>query len=472
MHRLDVSDEEFRALSNQVSEFAARYLQQLPSMQTFPAEVSGGEVERLFDAELPVEGIGGKAFQSLNDIARTSRPNSPRFYGYVFGSGLPIGALGDFAASIVNPNVTAWRSSPSAVTIERTVVRWLAEAVGCRGFSGSLTGGGSSANLMALCMAREEKSPANELGSQGGIVYCSPEAHMSIAKAVRLLGLGQVAVHTIPTDARFRMRTDLLRQTILKDLREGHKPIAVVATAGTVATGSIDPIQEIASICRQHSLWLHVDGAYGALAAIAIPQKFTGLELADSVSLDPHKWLYQPAGCGCMLYRDPAAAQRAFAYSEDYVRTLSTDPIEGFAFFEESIELSRPFRALKVWLSLRYFGLRAFRESIAEDLRLAQLLAAEIESQAELELLAPVELSAVCFRCNDEGRDADELNRAVLKRVIQRGKVYISNATIRGVFALRACLVNHRSTEQDVRAITSEVLEALRDVRRDDAASK
>lgn len=464
MQRLNVSDEEFRALAHQVSKFAARYLEELPSTPTFPSNISGEQVRRLFDGELPFEGIGREAFESLHDIALTSRPNSPRFYGYVFGSGLPIGALADFVASIVNPNVTAWRSSPSAVTIERTVVRWLAEAVGCTGFSGSLTGGGSSANLMALCMAREAKAPANELGCQGGTVYCSAEAHMSIAKTVRLLGLGQAAIRSIPVDAAFRMRTDILREAIGSDLRGGRQPIAVVATAGTVATGSIDPIREISSICRQHSLWLHVDGAYGALAALAVPEKFSGLELADSLSLDPHKWLYQPAGCGCLLYRDPAAAQRAFAYSEDYVRTLSSDPVEGFAFFEESIELSRPFRALKVWLSLRYFGLRAFKDSIAEDLRLAQLLAADIRSQSQLELLAPVELSAVCFRCRAEQR-SDELNRAVLKRVIQRGKVYISNATIRGMFALRACLVNHRSTEEDVRAITSEVLEALGEIR-------
>src|SRR6185312_1813672 len=212
--------------------------------------------------------------------------------------------LGDFAASVLNQNVTAWRSAPAAATIEKTVVRWLAQAIGCSGFQGHLTGGGSSANLMALCMAREAKSPANELGNKGGIIYCSEEAHMSIPKAARLLGLGQAAIRRIPVDSRFRMRTEILQEAIQQDIGEGKKPIAVVATAGTVSTGSIDPLNEIAEICQRNSLWMHVDGAYGALAALAMPEKFSGLNKADSISLDPHKWLYQPAGCGCLLYRD------------------------------------------------------------------------------------------------------------------------------------------------------------------------
>ncbi len=466
MSRLSLSPTEFRALAHAVSDLAAEYLETISELPTFPSGLTGSDTERIFNTELPLDGIGPASFESLRDIIRMSRPNSPRFFGYVFGSGLPVGALGDFAASVLNQNVTAWRSAPAAATIEKTVVRWLAEAIGCSDFQGNLTNGGSSANLMALCMAREAKSPANELGNQGGIIYCSEEAHMSIPKAARLLGLGQAAVRRIPVDAAFRMKADALEDAIAQDIHDGKKPIAVVATAGTVSTGSIDPLNEIAEICQRHSLWMHVDGAYGALAALAVPEKFSGLNKADSVSLDPHKWLYQPAGCGCLLYRDASAARRAFAHSEDYVRTLASDPIESFAFFEESMELSRPFRALKVWLSLRFFGLRAFQESIREDLRLVQVLAREIEHQEKLELLAPVELSAVCFRHIRPGSSLDDLNRAILARVIQRGKVYISNATVHGKFALRACLVNHRTTEADVLVVTSEVLDAADEITR------
>jgi glutamate/tyrosine decarboxylase-like PLP-dependent enzyme len=460
MRSLILSDEAFRKLAREVSDFAADYLSTLPQLRSYPAGINGQLTKELFSGDVPLEGLGPSAFGSLRQVFDNSRPASPRFFGYVFGSGDPIGALGDFAASVLHQNAAAWRSGPAAITIEKTVVRWLAEAVGCQSFSGSLTLGGSSANLMGLCMAREAKAPANQSGARGGVIYCSTEAHMSIAKAAALLGLGHQAVRLIPVDEAFRMRTDDLGRAIGQDVQDGKRPIAVVASAGTTATGSIDPMMDIAGICRQFGLWMHVDGAYGALAALAIPEKFEGMSSADSLSLDPHKWLYQPTGCGCLLYRDPEAARRAFSHSGEYARALSTDPIEGFAFFEESIELSRPFRALKIWLSLRYFGLNAYRESIREDLGLARTLTDAIDTEPELERLAPVALSAVCFRYVGASVDLNALNRSILDKVIRRGRVYISNAMIDDKFALRACVVNHRSTEEDVRAVVTEVLGA------------
>jgi aromatic-L-amino-acid/L-tryptophan decarboxylase len=456
---------EFRALAHQLSDFAAEYLEALPKMRSYPESINGADVEQLFGGSPPLEGMGRGAFDLLPQVFEKSRPASPRFFGYVFGSGEPIAALGQFAASVLHQNATAWRSGPSANAIERTVVRWLAEAIGCSGFSGSLTLGGSSANLMALCMAREAKAPANESGVRSQVLYCSSEAHMSIAKAAALLGLGHNAVRLIAVDQAFCMRTENLRAAITHDLESGKIPIAVVASAGTTATGSIDPLRAIAEVCRDFGLWMHIDGAYGALASMAIPEAFDGMALADSVSLDPHKWLYQPTGCGCLLYRDPADARRAFSHSADYARTLSNDAIEGFAFFEESIELSRPFRALSLWLSLRYHGLTAFQQSIRDDLRLAQVLADAIDSEPDLERLAPVALSAVCFRYAGQPADLDALNARILERVIRRGRVYISNASINGEFALRACIVNHRTTDEDVRAVVSEVLAAAREVR-------
>ena len=456
---------DFRALAHSLSDFTADYLERLPGMRSYPENPSGAVVEQLFCGAVPVEGMGQAAFDLLPEIFENSRPASPRFFGYVFGSGEPIGALGQFASAVLHQNATAWRSGPSANAIERTVVGWLGNGIGCPGFGGSLTAGGSSANLMGLCMAREAKAPANECGVRGGTIYCSTEAHMSITKAAALLGLGHNAVRLIPVDDSFRMRAEDLREAIRSDVAKGNKPVAVVASAGTTATGSIDPLREIAGICREHNLWMHVDGAYGALASLAIPDAFDGIGLADSISLDPHKWLYQPAGCGCLLYRDAADARRAFSHSGDYARVLSNDPVEGFAFFEESIELSRPFRALGLWLSLRYFGLSAFQQSIRDDLRLAQILAGAIDAEAKLERLAPVALSAVCFRhIGTADADLDEFNRRILDRVIRRGRVYISNASIQGKFALRACVVNHRTTEGDIEAIVSEVLAAAAEV--------
>ena len=460
MRSLALPDEDFRALARQLAEFTADYLSRLPALPSYPSGISGQQAAALFGGEIPWEGQGHAAFDCVADVFHLSRPASPRFFGYVFGSGDPIGALGAFATAVLHQNAAAWRSAPAGVTMERTVVGWLAEAIGCRGFTGSLTLGGSSANLMGLCMAREAKAPANQAGVRGGVLYCSTEAHMSIAKAAALLGLGYDAVRQIHVDDAFRMRLDDLRRTLEADIAQGRRPIAIVASAGTTATGSIDPIDAIAEICAEFGLWLHVDGAYGALASLAIPDAFRGIDRADSLSLDPHKWLYQPTGCGCLLYRDPAAARRAFSHSADYARALSTDPIEGFAVFEESIELSRPVRALSLSLSLRYYGMRAFQESIREDLRLAQVLRAAIDAEPKLELLAPVPLSAVCFRYRSASRDLDALNREILDKVIRRGCVYISNATIDGKFALRACIVNHRTTEEDVQSIVSEVLAA------------
>jgi glutamate/tyrosine decarboxylase-like PLP-dependent enzyme len=289
---------------------------------------------------------------------------------------------------------------------------------------------------------------------------------MSIAKAAALLGLGHDAVRRIAVDDAFRIRMDELRAAIEADIKAGNKPIAIVASAGTTATGSIDPLDAIAEVCDEFGLWMHVDGAYGALAALAIPEAYRGMNRAHSLSLDPHKWLYQPAGVGCLLYRDPADARRAFSHTGAYARSLTNDPVEGFAFFDESIELSRPFRALKLWLSLRYFGLRAFQQSIAEDLRLAQVLAEAIDAEPKLERLAPVALSAVCFRYKDAAGDLDALNQAILARVTKRGRVYLSNAVVHGKFALRACIVNHRTTEDDVRAVVSEVLAAAGEAQR------
>lgn len=463
MRSLNLPVADFRAFAHRLSDFTADYLESLAGLPSYPA-TTGEESVRLFDSEVPMEGVGARAFDALPDVFHLARPASPRFFGYVFGTGEPVGALGQFASAVLHQNATAWRSGPSAATIERTVVRWLAEAARCKGFSGSLTLGGSSANLMGLCMAREAKAPANDGGARGGLVYCSTEAHMSIAKAAALLGLGHEAVQKVPVDEAFRMRGDELRRMIREDAAAGKKPIAVVASAGTTATGSIDPMEEIADVCGEFGLWMHVDGAYGALASLAIPEAFRGMERAESLSLDPHKWLYQPAGCGCLLYRDRAAAQRAFSHSGDYARSLTQDPIEGFAFFEESIELSRPFRALSLWLALRYYGLRTFAESIAEDLRLAQVLTRCLDAEPKLERLAPVALSAVCFRFVAAEGNLDALNRRILARMVRRGRVYISNASIEGKFALRACVVNHRASEEDVRLVVSEAVEAAREV--------
>ena len=472
MDPLDISPEQFRQLAASITDLSADWIGTLDSRAIFPA-TSGTECERLFSTELPEHGVGVKALTALRDVLAHTRAQNGRFYGYVQGPGEPVAALGDLLASILNQNMTAWRSSPSGITIERTVVRWLAEAVGCVGFSGTLTGGGSAANLMGLTMAREAEIPANERGLRAavpGVIYASDQVHMAVPKAVAMIGIGRQNLRTIPCDANCRMIPAELERAMQRDKAAGITPVAVVASAGTVNAGAIDPLRAIAEIARKHGAWMHVDGAYGALAAIAVPEKFDGLVLSDSISLDPHKWLYQPLDCGCLLYRDIEVARKTFAYTGDYAKTLFTDPIEGFAFFEESIELSRRCRALKLWLSLRYHGLAAFREAIRRDIEYARRLAAAVRACPELELVAVGDLSVVCFRHLVHERASekkrDQFNLWLLKRMVARGRVYLSNASLQRKFCLRACIVNHLTKESDIDAVVPEVLEIARELQR------
>jgi aromatic-L-amino-acid decarboxylase len=460
MPPLQVSADEFRVIADGVNRLVADFLSDLEERRTVSATSTTDTAA--FDLPLPEEGVGEAALRDLEAISEHLRAPTGRRLPYVLGSGDPIGALGDLYASVLNQNVTAWRSAPAAVTIERTVLESLAAAIGCDGFVGTFTSGGSLGNLMALAMARESRAPANEDGAQpGAAVYASEEVHMSIPKAMAMLGLGRASLRLIPVDENMRIQVPALETAIARDREAGHRGIALVGSAGTIMSGAIDPLAELADVARRNELWFHVDGAYGAAAALAQPEKFVGMSRADSISLDAHKWLYQPLDCSVLLYQDEDAARHAFAYSAEYVKTASDDPIAGFAFFDQTIELSRRFRALKLWLSLRYHGLTAFRAAIAENIEQAKLLAKLIDAEPSLELLAPVELSAVCFRwANAETDTLNDLNEEILREVNQAGRVWLSNASIRGDVGLRACITNHRTTEQDVRTVVEEVLAA------------
>ncbi len=359
------------------------------------------------------------------------RPSGGKFFGYVFGSGEPVGAISELLAAVLNQNVTAWRSAPAAVAIEQAVVGWLAEAVGCAGFTGSLCGGGSAANLMALAMAREAKLPANEDGARPGIIYASEQVHMSIPKAVALLGLGRKNLRLIPVDANFRMRMGALEAAIAQDRAAGRTPIAIVATAGTVATGAIDPLPEIAALARREGLWMHVDGAMAASPrsrrARAVRR---GWLEADSLSLDARRgctsrWIAAAACC----FRDAGVARETFAHSGDYVKALNQSPGEVFALLRGIDRVVAPLpRAEAVDVAAISWPPRLPRRHRPRP-RPRPAAGRQRAAHPELELLAPVPLSAVCFR--HRGKD----NEAILRRVIARRRVFISNATIDGGFA-------------------------------------
>ena len=423
-------------------------------------------------------------------ILEASRHNGhPRFFGYVASPSTAPGAFADLIASTLNSNVTSWRSGPAATEVERTVVGWLATLIGYRaGAAGILTSGGSMANLTALMIAHRAKAnrdiAATGLWNSGVpmTLYASEQIHMSIPKAADILGLGRQQVRLVECDDGFRIKVQSLRERIAKDLQSGLKPFCVVASAGTVNTGAVDPLDEVAQVAKEFDLWFHVDGAYGALAAAdeTKRQLFRGLERADSVSLDPHKWLYVPLDCGCLLFGDEAQARAAFSFDEaDYIKVHEQNSEESFAFWNYGPELSRRFRALKIWLTLRYYGTRRISRAISEDNALAAYMGQAIDQAADFDLLARPELSICCFRylppqlkseLRSSGKDLainaelDQVNNKIMLAVQRGGRAYVSSATLRGRFALRACITNFRTTRADIDQTLVIIREAAREL--------
>jgi aromatic-L-amino-acid/L-tryptophan decarboxylase len=474
---LDLSDEAMSALSSQTTALVLDYFSRIAELPVFPETASGDTLRRL-GTELPVEGEPlEKLINDCRAIFDASRNNGhPRFFGYVASPATAPGAFADLICSALNANVTSWRSGPAATEVEQLVVQWLGTMVGFGANAhGLLTSGGSLANLTAILIAH--RTNANGNVARAGLwntsrrmtIYASDQIHMSIPKAADILGIGRDQVRLVPTDDRFRMNIAALRQTIEADLKNELQPFCVVGSSGTVNTGAIDPLAEIAEVAREYGLWFHVDGAYGALAALDQRKRplFAGIERADSLSLDAHKWLYTPIDAGCLLFRDEAAARNAFAANEaDYIKIHEEADEESFAFWDYGVELSRRFRALKIWMTLRYYGTRKIAEAISADNSLAEYLAQRVVEADDFELLAPVELSICCFRyvpmeaAPETDRQLDELNTRIMHSVQRGGEAYLSNATVNGKFALRACITNFRTTEADIDALLDVVRKA------------
>jgi glutamate/tyrosine decarboxylase-like PLP-dependent enzyme len=388
-------------------------------------------------------------------------------FAYVASAGTPITAIGSMIEATLNTNVTAWRSSPAATEVEHVVIDWLKEMLGYpKEAAGLLVSGGSMANFAALAAARSAKAPdVVHQGLSGAelTIYASDEAHFSIRKAAGMLGIGEAHVRSVSTDDRLRMQPSELEKLIREDKAGGRAPMCVAASVGTVESGVVDPIEEIASIARRHGLWLHIDAAYGGFAALAPSARhhFAAISQADSVALDPHKWLYLPVGCGCVLYKDPAAARAAFSHEADYTRVIGHERDEAFAFWDYGPELTRPFRALNLWLLFKYAGARRIGEAIESNMACARYFEQLIRASEDFEMLAPVELSIFCFRYAPPGfhGDLDALNERVLLALQRAGSSYVSNARVHGKCALRGCVLNYRTTKGDM----EKLLEDLRD---------
>ncbi len=408
----------------------------------------------LLQARLPQDPVS--VHEALDDAARAldesiAQPR-PRYFAFIGSSGLEIGALADLLASTYDMNLAV--DARAATMIEQQAVGWVGEFVGYPATNGAFTSGGTISNMTALAAARERALPGSRAAGLGGLraaVYASAEVHYSITRAVELLGIGSDRLRDIPIDDEHRMRPDLLADSIDRDVADGVTPVAVVVTAGTTLTGAIDPIAPIADVCEARGIWMHVDGAYGLPAASVVPDRFAGVERADSISVDAHKWLYVPKACSLALVREPGALSQTFAHEQGYLPHQQHELHAA----DITLEYSRPLRALKLWLAFRAHGAEQFRDAIRRNLAEAQLLHRAASERPGFETFdAPPHLSIVPLRHTPEGvGDLNAHNQALAEAIQADGRVYLASALIEGKVWLRPCFVNYRTTDDDVIAI-------------------
>ena len=469
---LAMTSDDFRALGHRLVDRIAEHMDTLPHGPVTKDE-SPSDVRRALESGRGLPAGGVDAARALTDATELLFEHSlfnghPRFFGYITSSPAPLGVLGDFLAAAVNQNMGAWKLAPMATEIEAQTVRWIAELIGFPSDCGGLlVSGGNMANFVCFLAARAAKAgwDVRKAGLRGDspplAVYASTETHTWIQKAADLFGLGTDAISWIDVDDEQRMIPSALRTRIENDRGRGVRPFMVVGNAGSVGTGAVDPLPELAEICRECDLWFHVDGAYGALAAQVpgAPDSLRGVGDADSVAVDPHKWLYAPLEAGCVLVRDAQKLRDAFSYRPAYYHF--DDQVLNY--FDYGPQNSRGFRALKVWLGLRQAGRAGYVQMIGDDIALARRLHELMQEHPEFEATSR-NLSISTFRyvpSDLRGRAGspeveaylNQLNQELLTRVEKSGEAFLSNAIIGSMFTLRACIVNFHTAVEDIDAL-------------------
>jgi aromatic-L-amino-acid/L-tryptophan decarboxylase len=458
----------FRKHGHALVDWIADYFDRVESFPVL-ARVKPGEIAAALPHQAPEDPEPFEAVMA--DFERTLVPglthwNHPGFLAYFPITGSAPGALAEFLAAALNQQAMLWRTSPAATELETVALGWLRRLIGLPDtFEGVIYDTASIGTLHALTAAREAAVP--DVRAKGWLartdlpgvrVYCSDQAHSSVDKAVITMGLGHDSLCRIPSDDRFRMRADLLRDAIERDRLAGLLPLAVVATVGTTSTTSVDPVPDIAAVCAQEHIWLHVDAAYGGMAAM-LPSHATvlaGAELADSVIVNPHKWLFTPFDLSAFYSRRMDVIRSAFALTPDYLRTREASDVRNL--MDTGIQLGRRFRSLKLWMVLRWFGARAIRARIAEHIRLAQQVASWIDAHEDFERLAPVPLSVVCFRWNPahaslSEAELDAANEELIDLVNAGGEVFLSHTRLRGRLSLRVAIGHLGTAERHVRSV-------------------
>ena len=460
----DVNEPELRMALHRVADMIADYLQDVGQYPVLPS-VQPGEVASMLPGSPPSK--GESLDDILDDYTRIIVPNithwnHPGFLGYFSITGSGPGVLGEALAAALNVNAMLWKTSPAATELEERVCDWLRQMLGLpEGFSGHINDTASISTMLGLAAARHAQSDLRirDLGLAGRpevpelVVYTSDQAHSSCDKAAMTLGLGLDNVRRIESDEHFRMRFESLAEAVEADRRAGRRPIAVVATAGTTSTTSVDPIDSIAELCSREGLWLHVDAAYAGSAAICpeLRGKLAGWERADSIVFNPHKWLFTPIDCSVLLMRDVETLRAAFSLVPEYLKSSE----EGVTnLMDLGVQLGRRFRALKLWMVIRAFGVEGLQARIREHCRMATDLASTIASDPRFEVVAPVPFSVVCFRWleGESPEQQDTCNEALLNEINAQGPVFLSSTNLEGRFTLRAAIGNLKTTEQNIQA--------------------
>ncbi len=458
---LDPTPEAVRELIDAARDRVIDFVRSLPGQPAW-------SIEKAADAHAWVDEPAPETPGALDDLLETVferivpcalNTAGPGYLAYVPGGGLVSAAVADLIAGVVNRYAGVWAAAPGAVELETRALRWLAEIMGLpRDALGVLTSGGSMSSLLAVIAARDGARKKRISGTW----YLSSETHHCIFKALRVAGIDPNAVRTVPVDERYRIRLDLLEKQIRADQWRGLRPAFICGNAGTVNTGAVDPLDALADIAARHSAWFHVDGAYGALFRLveACLDTLSGIERADSIALDPHKGLFLPYGLGALLVRSTAALREAFSSHASYMPALQ-DGVEHVDFCELSPELSRDWRGLRLWLPLKLHGIRAFRDALAERRALAVHMHDTLASEPDVEIAAPPELSLFAFRRRFGGcplEEANARNRALLERINEPRRVYLTGTDIDGVFWIRVCVLHLRTD----RARVDEALEIIR----------
>lgn len=473
---LDPADwDAFRALAHRMVDDTVQYLAALRDRA--PWQPMPPAVRESFDEPLPRAGEGEAAAYEQFRTRVQPYPNGnlhPRFWGWVQGNGTPLGMMADMLAAAMNPHMAGFDQAPARV--EHQVIRWLAELMGFPADAGGvLVTGGTMANLLGLNVARHARAgwDVRELGMEAGprlTVYGAAETHGWIRKAVELMGMGRRAFRPVAVDSGYRIDLDALAAAVRDDRAAGHRPFCVIGTAGTVNTGAVDDLGALADLCAAEGLWFHVDGAFGAwaYASDALRPMVAGMERADSLGFDLHKWGYLPFECACVLVRDAEVHRAAFASTAAYLAVAERGVTAGgLPFADRGVDLTRGFKALKVWMSFKAHGVDALVRLVEQNVEQARYLAARVEASPALELMAPVPLNVICFRYAPadlpEPR-CDAVNEEILLRLQEDGIAVPSGTTLGGRFAIRAAIVNHRSRRADFDALVDAVERIGREV--------